>query len=174
MTMATAVDASTDMAAVGVVESSCPVERWRRWWIGRQRQWQWVWWSQAGVFDNCNSCGCVDSDHGSGCGGVELLSVMQPAAVDALTVTMAVGVVESSCRVGRRRRWWMRRQRRRQWVWWSRAAESDADGGGGGCNDRDGGSGCVGVELPSQTQTAAVDASTDTAAVGMVKSSGRM
>ena len=67
------------------------------------------------------------------------------------------------------------------YVWWSRAGESEAGGsiesvdrdggsgcvgvdagnseagGGGGLLDRDGGSGCVGVELASLMQAAAVD-----------------
>ena len=74
-------------------------------------------------------------------------------------------------------------------MWWSRSAESYAGGGGGsvdrdggsGCDgvelgirrqaaavdsdDRDGGSGCDGVKLGSLTKAAAVDASTETAAV---------
>ena len=39
----------------------------------------------------------VDRDGGSGCGGVELASRRQAAAVDASTETAAVGVVEWSC-----------------------------------------------------------------------------
>ena len=87
---------------------------------------------------------------------VELTSRRQAVVVDASTETAAVGVVESSWRVGGRRRQWMRRQRRREWVWWSRAGELEA-GDGGGSVDRDGGSGSVGVELACRRQATAYE-----------------
>ena len=57
-------------------------------------------------------------------------------------------------------------------MWWSRAGELHP-GGGGGSVDRDGGSGFGGVVLASWRQVAAVDLSTETAAVGVVESCWR-
>ena len=42
MKVAVVVDLSTEMAAVGVIESTLGVSGRRWWWICRQRQWQWV------------------------------------------------------------------------------------------------------------------------------------
>ena len=74
MMQAAVVDLLAEMPAVGVVESS---------------------WRCA----QCGGDGCVDRDGSSGCGGVELPGRMQVVPVDASTETVAVGVVDPSCRV---------------------------------------------------------------------------
>ena len=48
----------------------------------------------------CGS-GCIDKGGGNGCGGAELVRLMQAVRVDASTKAAAVGVLEPSWRVGR-------------------------------------------------------------------------
>ena len=105
-------------------------------------------WSLAGESADGGGGGCVDRDGSSGYVGVLLASRRQAA-----------------CRGIKRK--WICRQWRRQWVCLARAGESEA-GGGGGWGDRGGGSGCVGVLLASWTNAAAVDPSTEVAAVGVL------
>ena len=123
--MAEALDPSTETAAVGVVKSCWRVSRWQL--NCRQRRRQWVWWSRAGesgdgggggtvdtevaaerllesvwrVTGQACGSGCIDKGDGNGCGGAELVRLMQAVRVDASTKAAAVRVLEPSWRVGR-------------------------------------------------------------------------
>ena len=205
-TKAAAVDPSTEMAPVCVVQPRWRVgQRCWRLWILRQRRRQWVCRSHSGESDE-GGCGgaSVDTDGVGECSAVSLASRTKAVAVDALTETSSVGVVQSRWR--RRRRCWCCELdkgvggggSRRQWVQCSLAGALVDTGGGEsldrvvvvssgqvrrsrrlwlyrhGSVDRDEISGCGVVEPASLTKAAAVDPSAETASVGVVQSSLRV
>ena len=163
--MAVAVDRSTETAAVASLQWSCSIWRRRRRWIGRQRRRQWRRCIRAEAPGDSTGGGSAYADGGSGVVAV----VPMGSAVDRSTETTAVASLQCSSGIRRRRQCWIGRRR---WWQWLRCSEAEApgDGGVGGSVDRDGGSGVVALEPRHvATKTAAVDRSTETAAVASLQ-----
>ena len=116
------------------------------------------------------SSGSVDRDAVSDNDAVELTSLAAAAPlVDLSTETAAVVWLQSHRHVQRRLRWRICRERRRQWHR-SGPGDESADRGSGGSVDRDAIHGTDAVEVTSAAVTAAVDLSTEMAAVVWLQS----